>query len=770
MNIKNLFVESRELIKDKVFYKFFLLFTLPILILIFFVYTCNSYYSNQYRTILTNTYSADINKFLETMETEFSNFTNDVSLLLSIPAVNGITYTNTHYSSLSPEDKLSIQSSLHSFTNRIKYTESVAVINRTAGFVATEEGIFDLSEYFKNMYIYDNYNIDYWMNYHSTPGSVLLLNPTVVKILYYGEKTIIPAVLPVVGMDCNSIIIFNIDAQNIYDEFCLYDFTKHTRFAMINNTTGKVYAGDNTTDFNPDLSQIEFLYDTTHYIASNLDINGKKHFLLASQNRYAMFGFTYICAIPYSDIDSDTYRILISILILAFLLILSILIYAYFGSLYLIRPWHSLAGRFSEIRKHTDDANTISYVNDVVTSLMDDNTVLSRKLTISQIRSQQRYLLDLLVNPNFVSDEAMNLMFRHKYFISIAINISTKQNNDIDKIILTPLLCSKIYEAIESIFADKFDTFSLPSANNTLYLILNTETDICNNDIDNTILQIKSLLLFDSYYIDVFIGKGKIYNGIENLCLSHREALSELFNSMNSDILHDDDISSGEYSFDITKENILINYILNGRTDDANKFIRNIFKICAHHSPESKSTIYSAIYHAIGKVIESKNIRDVEFNPKTSDEILSELLSSSDDEIMNRILSLTENIANTETSSAKNRIAEISNYITEHFNENLYLDHLAQIFNVTPKYLSKLLKEHLGISFKAYLTQLRIDKAKELLARDDMKINEICTAVGFMNHSAFIRAFKLQTGISPSEYRENMHKKKGGRKSEGSTC
>ena len=203
----------------------------------------------------------------------------------------------------------------------------------------------------------------------------------------------------------------------------------------------------------------------------------------------------------------------------------------------------------------------------------------------------------------------------------------------------------------------------------------------------------------------------------------------------------------------------MINYILNGRIDDANEFICNIFKVCANHSPESKSVIYSAIYHAIGKVIEAKNIIDVEFKPKTSDEILSELLSSSDDEIMRHILLLMENIVNTETSSAKKRIAEISNYIMEHFNENLYLDSLAQKFGVTPKYLSKLLKEHLGISFKAYLTQLRIDKAKELLARDDIKINEICTAVGFMNHSAFIRAFKLQTGISPSEYRETLHKK-----------
>ena len=125
-------------------------------------------------------------------------------------------------------------------------------------------------------------------------------------------------------------------------------------------------------------------------------------------------------------------------------------------------------------------------------------------------------------------------------------------------------------------------------------------------------------------------------------------------------------------------------------------------------------------------------------------------------------MNLTQNIAKLETPSGKARIAEIADYIKEHFDEDLCLDGLAQMFNVTPKYLSKVLKDHLGISFKSYLTSLRIDKAEELLTRDDIKINEICKMVGFMNHSAFIRAFKQKNGISPSEYRNLYQKRHSG--------
>ena len=91
-------------------------------------------------------------------------------------------------------------------------------------------------------------------------------------------------------------------------------------------------------------------------------------------------------------------------------------------------------------------------------------------------------------------------------------------------------------------------------------------------------------------------------------------------------------------------------------------------------------------------------------------------------------------------------------YIEANYNEELYLDSMAEKFNTTPKYLSKMLKQHLGIPFKAYLTQLRISKAEEMLLDKSLKINDISREVGFLNQSSFIRAFKLKNGISPSEY------------------
>ena len=53
-----------------------------------------------------------------------------------------------------------------------------------------------------------------------------------------------------------------------------------------------------------------------------------------------------------------------------------------------------------------------------------------------------------------------------------------------------------------------------------------------------------------------------------------------------------------------------------------------------------------------------------------------------------------------------------------------------------------------------YVTNLRIQKAKELLAGDGGSMKEICAAVGYSDPNYFSRIFKKNVGVTPTEYRE----------------
>ena len=67
-------------------------------------------------------------------------------------------------------------------------------------------------------------------------------------------------------------------------------------------------------------------------------------------------------------------------------------------------------------------------------------------------------------------------------------------------------------------------------------------------------------------------------------------------------------------------------------------------------------------------------------------------------------------------------------------------------------------QQYTGSNFVNYLKELRIAKAKQLLADTDMKIIEISQTIGYENEKHFMKIFKAECGVSPSEYRKNMQK------------
>ena len=107
-----------------------------------------------------------------------------------------------------------------------------------------------------------------------------------------------------------------------------------------------------------------------------------------------------------------------------------------------------------------------------------------------------------------------------------------------------------------------------------------------------------------------------------------------------------------------------------------------------------------------------------------------------------------------------NRTAErVIEYIQGHCSDyNLSLDMLAEKHGVSSTYLSRLLKEQLGMSYKQYLTGLRIEEAKKLLCNPDANVAEVCQRVGFNNVSYFIKIFTQHTGMTPAKYRDEKGK------------
>lgn len=99
-------------------------------------------------------------------------------------------------------------------------------------------------------------------------------------------------------------------------------------------------------------------------------------------------------------------------------------------------------------------------------------------------------------------------------------------------------------------------------------------------------------------------------------------------------------------------------------------------------------------------------------------------------------------------------VHEIQMFIRRHYAENITLNYLAEHFYLHSNYLSRLFKEKTGKNFIDYLTDVRMENAKELLTNTEHKIIEICAMTGYDNPRYFSKLFKSYTGMTPREYRE----------------
>lgn len=110
---------------------------------------------------------------------------------------------------------------------------------------------------------------------------------------------------------------------------------------------------------------------------------------------------------------------------------------------------------------------------------------------------------------------------------------------------------------------------------------------------------------------------------------------------------------------------------------------------------------------------------------------------------------------NSHSSVRKNQILEqFIAAITEHHNAERGMQFYADKLNLTPKYLSKIIKEASGRSGPDWIDDFVILEAKNLLRYSNMSIKEVVFALNFPNPSVFHKYFKAHTGQTPTEYRK----------------
>lgn len=108
-------------------------------------------------------------------------------------------------------------------------------------------------------------------------------------------------------------------------------------------------------------------------------------------------------------------------------------------------------------------------------------------------------------------------------------------------------------------------------------------------------------------------------------------------------------------------------------------------------------------------------------------------------------------------------LARLEQQLEDYFNEDKSLikglpsvNTLAENLHVTPRYLSDLLRNLIGLNTQQFIHEKVIEKAKEYLAKDELKVAQIAYQLGFEHPQSFNKLFKGKTSFSPSDYKKSL--------------
>jgi two-component system response regulator YesN len=265
----------------------------------------------------------------------------------------------------------------------------------------------------------------------------------------------------------------------------------------------------------------------------------------------------------------------------------------------------------------------------------------------------------------------------------------------------------------------------------------------------------------------VSVSLSEVAKGLENMGKLYKQALTALQYRLfqkDAGILYYEKFKNITLNYNFCKSNPeeLLTDIKTNNVTGIKEKVNNVFdefykKKCA---PE-------VIVNYI-KIIEFEIVKHVHAHEGSVDEIINrlELLSATigktpvvllKEEFYSLSLYISDYYKSISSRSSKDVIIEIKDYVQQHYYKDLKLQQVAKEYFVNPVYLGQIFAKTVGMHFNDYVHSVRIEEAKKLLRRTDMKICVIASKVGYSDTEYFGSKFKAITQHLPSDYRKKQH-------------
>ncbi len=252
-------------------------------------------------------------------------------------------------------------------------------------------------------------------------------------------------------------------------------------------------------------------------------------------------------------------------------------------------------------------------------------------------------------------------------------------------------------------------------------------------------------------------GKSRVYSGFSHLSRAYKEAKLSyeiaLFYDKPMLSYHETDKAVSELFFDIEKmTDKLIRSILELDRDALREIFNTLRELYKHSyiMPETLTDLFNRLNDALDKIEFDDSKKIEEKDQSTFGSIRGEI-----EKLQRRSDTLMKKISLKNNDRQHYYFTIIKEYVDEHYTEEeLSLNLLAEHFNYSVTYISRIFSEFGETNYVDYVNQKRVERAKELLLRTDWSVRKIAESCGVSNLVTFRRIFKKYAGKLPTEYRE----------------
>lgn len=503
--------------------------------------------------------------------------------------------------------------------------------------------------------------------------------------------------------------------------------------------------------------------------------NENQKYVVTENHSKLVSNIRYISLTPRSDLVSEIKTIRQQLFVIIAVLFAIWCVFVYFTIKEIYAPIYRLANKLR--------SNQPAVENEIDT--LESNINISQKkiYDLTNNIEKQRSLLET----DFISDwltgkitdehkirrniNSLSLSLDNDIFIVVLFEIHSYEEmkkifNYSDSDTIASIAHMVISNVIRDLFTDYGSHYESAISENRLAMLWNIPSDAeytqRTSSVLSKLLEYAQTFIRDNFALD-FTACISAPHNFESVNHAYYEAssLSYSLNNNPSIII----FNKNKYTFQqlTTQETIALeNYIKAGNSEQACKLLDNIYNLSFAGSMPDKEFLMAMQFHILSVIL--KTLSPEQYKIFLSDSMPVTMLSTSISvkdssrvlkDILKSVCDLHASEYNEQEIPDSTLSKTLIDYITENYNNpQLNVQTIGSNLNYTAHYLSQHFKQQTGMTLKVYLSQYRVERAKELLTNTELTIAAIANDTGFTDVNALIRVFKKFTSLTPAEYRK----------------